>query len=53
MNGIRDLSQLMEAARLSQSDISAKMGWSKAQVSRIASKDYPNWEENRFRTFRF
>ena len=45
MTGIRDLSQLMEAARLSQSDISAKMGWSKAQVSRIASKDYPNWEE--------
>ena len=42
---IEDLNQLMEVTGLTQSDISEKMGWSRAQVSRIAAREYPNWRD--------
>ena len=50
---IEDLNQLMEITGLTQSDISEKMGWSRAQVSRIASRDYPNWRDKLAEAFRY
>ena len=45
MKRIEDLKSLLTVTGLTQGDIAEKMGWSRAQVSLIASKTYPNWQE--------
>ena len=48
-----DLNQLMEITGLTQTDISAKMGWSKAQVSLIATRKYENWQGKVAEVYRY
>ena len=43
MRMIEDLNQLLQITGLTQTDISEKMSWSKAQVSLIAARKYENW----------
>lgn len=45
MSRIEDLGMLLKVTGLTQADISEKMGWSRTQVSLIASRNYPNWQE--------
>lgn len=48
-----DLNQLMEITGLTQTDISTKMGWSKAQVSLIATRKYENWQGKVAEVYRY
>ena len=53
MKIIEDLNQLLEITGLSQTDISTKMGWSKATVSLVAGRKYPSWQAKVAEAFRY
>ena len=48
-----DLNQLMRITGLTQTDISNKMGWSRTQVSLIASGKYENWQGKVAEVYRY
>ena len=53
MREISDLNELLKVTGLTQTDISEKMGWSRAQVSLIAAKKYDNWQGKVMEVFRY
>ena len=47
------MEELVKLSGLSQTEIGAKLSWSKAQASRVASGTYPNYEEKIREAYRY